>query len=273
MRFELGPYHIEVATDFGPRITSLRVEDGPEMFAELDPDLGLGPDGRRFRFRGGHRLWASPEVADVTYAPDDHPCQVEEREGVVSVLPPPDAAGLIKEISLGLDGAELVVSHRLTRANGHAPPLAPWAITQLPLGGTAILPMVGADTAPSANRYLVLWPYSSLEDGRVSLGEDAMELSAVDGPEIKFGIGPDPGRLGYFKDDFLFVKQIEPASDRTVPDFGAVGQVYVGQGFCELESVGGLADLSDGKSAGLTERWAVVDCDDLDSAISITTGT
>src|SRR5690606_20963731 len=109
-----------------------------------------------------------------------------------------------------------------------------------PLGGTAIVPLVGADTTPLANRYLVLWPYTSLEDGRVTLGEDVLELRAGGGPPIKFGVGPAPGRLGYFNDDFVFVKEIEPVGDRTVPDFGAVGQVYVGQGFCELESVGGL---------------------------------
>ena len=270
MIFDLGPYRIEVATGFGPRITSLRLDDGPEIFVELEPDVAVVHGDDVFRFRGGHRLWASPEVPEITYAPDDHRCQVEETDGVVTITSPVDNAGLVKEMAVSLDGESLSVVHRVVPATGHAPSLAPWAITQLPLDGTAIIPLVGDDTTPSANRYLVLWPYTSLEDSRVTLAEDVLELRASDGPPIKFGVGPAPGRLGYFRDDFVFVKEIEPALDRAVPDFGAVGQVYLGQGFCELESVGGLVDLSDGAVAEITERWTIVDCGDLDSAIAIT---
>ena len=51
-----------------------------------------------------------------------------------------------------------------------------------------------------------------------------------------------------------------------VPDYGAAGQVYVGQGFCELESVGGLSD-----HPTLRERWTVRDCPDLETARQIMT--
>ncbi|HEU4894847.1 MAG TPA: hypothetical protein VFT85_03325 [Acidimicrobiia bacterium] len=270
MRFELGPYRIAIATEFGPRITSLRFDDGPEMFAELGSDAVITHDTGTYHFRGGHRLWVSPEVPEVTYADDDHVCTVEEVDGVITVTGPPDGAGLVKEISVSSDGDGLAVDHRITRTEGHSPPMAAWAITQVPLGGTAILPVSGADTTPSANRYLVLWPYTSLEDSRVSLGDEALELRAAGGPPIKFGAGPDPGRLGYFRDSFVFLKEIASATDRRVPDFGAVGQVYLGQGFCELESVGALTDLTSGVAAELHERWIVEDCGDLDSAIALT---
>ncbi len=55
-----------------------------------------------------------------------------------------------------------------------------------------------------------------------------------------------------------------------MPDFGASGQVYVGQGFCELESVGGLTDLSDDGTAVLREKWGVFECADLDAAVHLT---
>lgn len=272
MRFELGDYRIEVATGFGPRITSLQVNDGPETFVELGPESGIRHGENLFRFRGGHRLWAAPEVPDITYAPDDHECFVEETDGVVIVSGPPDAAGLVKEIGVAADGDSLVVSHRISSDEGSAFSAAAWAISQFPLGGTAIVPVVGTETTPTANRYLVLWPYTSLEDSRVSVSEDVLELRAADGPAIKFGVGPTPGRLGYFNDGFVFVKEIESAGDRVVPDFGAVGQVYVGQGFCELESVGAMVDFEHGASATINERWRIIDCGDLDSAVSITLG-
>lgn len=271
MEATLGPYHLGIATEFGPRITSLRLDGGPEVLAQLGPDDALTHDTGRYVFRGGHRLWAAPEVPAITYASDDHVCEVSETGGVVTVLAPPDDAGLIKEITISFDGESLVVDHRITGAVVDA--VAPWAITQLPLGGTALLPLVGTGDTRAADRYVVLWPYSSFDDQRVSVGNDLLELEARPGPELKFGAGPSPGRLGYVKDGLVFLKEVEPARDRDVPDFGAVGQVYVGQGFCELESVGELTDLSEGGTASLVERWMVLACADLDSAIQLTIGS
>lgn len=266
----LGLYQLDIATGFGPRITSLRLGDGPEQFVRLGPDAGLDHEGGRYEFKGGHRLWASPEIPGVTYASDDHQCEIVETDGVVTVTAPPDSAGLIKEIELHADGDALVVDHRITRATDQPLSVAPWAITQLPLGGTAILPSDGLPTGPSANRYLVLWPYTSIEDRRLTLCDEAVEIKASDGPQLKLGVGPSPGRLGYFQDGTVFIKEIESAQDRDVPDFGAAGQVYVGQGFCELESVGGLTYLSHGGRAVMRERWRVVECSDLDEAIALT---
>jgi hypothetical protein len=227
-------------------------------------------DGGVYRFRGGHRLWASPEIPSVTYASDDHQCLVAVAGDAVTVSAPPDRADLVKEITVSRDGEWLVVDHTLTKANAASPAVAAWGLTQLPLGGTAIMPIVGIDTAPSANRYLVIWPYTSVEDRRVSFFDDALLLEASAGPPIKFGVGPTPGRLGYFRAGMVFIKEIETTTGKEVPDFGAVGQVYVGRDFCELESVGGLTELSDGKAAVLRERWMVAECADVDTARRVT---
>lgn len=268
MKAELGTYLVEIATDFGPRITSLRLGDGPEQLAWLGEDTTLDHESGPFRFRGGHRLWAAPEDSLITYAPDDHECTVQEVDGGVTVAAPPDAAGLVKEMTVRVDEGTLVVDHRIT-GSGTDLRVAPWAITQLPLWGTAILPVIGAETGPSANRYLVMWPYASIEDRRVTLCDDVLEIEAEDGPQLKFGVGPRPGMLGYFKEGVVFLKEVEAVDDRVVPDFGAAGQIYVGQGFCELESVGGLTDLSNGGEAVLRERWTVRDCADIESAIEM----
>jgi hypothetical protein len=270
MELTLGPYRMEIATEFGPRIISLRRDHGPELLAQLGPDVILTFDGGEYRFRGGHRLWASPEIASITYAPDDHQCLVSEAGDSVTVSAPPDQAGLVKEITVSQDGDSLIVDHSLTNAKESAATVAPWALTQLPLGGTAILPMLGDDTAPSANRYLVIWPYTSVEDRRVTFHDDALEFEASAGPPIKFGVGPTPGRLGYYRDGVVFIKEIEAASGKEVPDFGAVGQVYIGEDFCELESVGGVTDLSGGGAAVLRERWTAVECADTDTAMQLT---
>lgn len=272
MTIEFGPYQLEIASDFGPRITSFRLGEGPEQFVSLGKETALEYPGGTFEFRGGHRLWAAPENPDVTYASDVHDCVISEGDGVVTVTAPRDDAGLVKEITVSLDDGALVVEHRLTSSSEWGMSVAAWAITQLPMGGTAIIPFEAEDTGPSANRYLVLWPYTSIEDRRVNLCDEAIEVRALHGPDLKLGVGPSPGRLGYYQDGVVYIKEVEPATDRQVPDFGAVGQVYIGQGFCELESVGALTDLSDGGVALLSERWSIAECADVDAAIQLIVG-
>lgn len=251
---DLGPYLVGVSTEYGPRVVSLRRDDGPEVLASLGPDSKIEhPDGI-YRFHGGHRLWAAPEIANVTYASDDHECSVEVGKGRVTVTGPADTAGITKQLEITLGDGTLEVQHSVS-GEGR---FAAWAITQLPLGGVAFLVLDGTETSPLPNRCLVLWPYTSVEDDRLTLGDRMVAIEARDGPAIKVGAGPRPGRLGYLREGQLLVKETLAASPGTVPDFGAAGQVYVGQGFCELETVGGLGE----NTATITERWEVVPCRD-----------
>jgi hypothetical protein len=246
-------------------VTGLRREEGPNLFAVLGDEIAIPRrDGRPYRFRGGHRLWASPEIAAITYALDERGCEVTGDSTSVTVAAPPDEAGMAKEIELTIDGDELVVAHRIDNANAGA--IAAWGITQLPLGGTALLSMEGSDSAPLPDRGLVLWPYTSLADPRMRFEDDAAIITAGGGPPLKIGLGPGPRRLGYLLDGSLFLKEVPAAED--VPDRGAVAQIYVGQGFCELEGVGGLTP-SDQGPALLVERWRVVECPDLEAAKAI----
>ena len=152
MDFQLGPYGLEIPTEFGPRVTGLRLGPGPNVMAVLDDDMGLGEGSDRYRFHGGHRIWASPEIPEISYAPDDHSCAVTEREGRITVIAPPDRAGIAKELSVRLDGDRLVVTNALVPATNSSAEIAPWAISQLPGEGLAILPLNGEDTTPLPNQ-------------------------------------------------------------------------------------------------------------------------
>ena len=265
IELDLGPYHLTVATKYGPRISGLRLGDGPELFAALGPEVAIAHAGGTYRFHGGHRLWAAPEVAEVTYASDDHECAVVEEQGTITVSAPADGAGLAKEIEVSARDDELVVSHRLTTSG---PPVsaAAWAITQFPIGGSVIVPLTGDDTSPLPNRRLGLWPYTSLSDPRLELRDHSMVVVAADGAPWKVGTGSASRRLGYLRQGHLFTKEVERVDDHRVPDFGSALQVYVGQGFCELESMGMLRRLAEEGSATHEERWRVVECDDLETA-------
>jgi hypothetical protein len=265
----IGPYRLEAATAFGPRLTGLRRDEGPELFAQLSGDVGIDlSESRIFRFYGGHRLWAAPEIPSITYAPDDHPCDVSAGSDELTVTAPADASGFVKQLSVRLDGNGLVVDHRLTNAASESASVAAWAITQFQLGGLALLP-IGPSIAGDefqADRSLVLWSYTDLTDPRLSWQERAVVVEAAVGPRFKIGSGPSPGRLGYLIDRQLFTKEITSAGAGTYPDRGAVGQVFVEDSFCELESVGPIVALEPGSSITHREFWEVTDCADLATA-------
>lgn len=269
---ELGSYQIGIANDFGPRIVSLRRDDSPQLLAQLDTGQAIDHPGGVYRFHGGHRLWAAPEIAEITYAGDDHLCEVNVENGTASVTAPPDGAGLTKTMKVSCRGDDLMVEHRIEGTPGDDRELAAWAITQFPLGGLALLPMTSDDTGPRPNRTVVLWPYTSLDDPRLRFDTGAALITASDGPPLKLGVGPVAQRLGYLREGWLFTKEAVFTSEGAVPDFGARSQVYVGQGFCELECIGGLVAIGD-RPARISEIWTAATCPDEGAALDATLGS
>ena len=265
----IGPYRLEAATAFGPRLMGFRRDKGPELFAQLSREVAIDhPDSGTFRFHGGHRLWAAPEIPSTTYAPDDHPCVVSTGDDELTITAPPDAAGFVKQLSARLEGNGLVVDHRLTNAASESALVGAWAITQFRPGGVALLPF-GPGTAGDqfqADRSLVLWSYTDLTDPRLSWHKRTAVVKAAAGPRFKIGSGPNPGRLGYLIDRQLFTKEITPAGAGSYADRGAVGQVFVEDSFCELESVGPIVALGPGSSTTHREFWEITDCTDLATA-------
>jgi hypothetical protein len=261
-QYRMGDYELSVAAGFGPRILGLRIEGGPQMFAELANDLVLeGHPAGPYRFRGGHRLWAAPEVPELTYAPDEVACRIDRDEQTLTITGPPDAGGLEKSMMIAPVGRSLLVVHQLANRSRGDLEVAPWAITQLRPGGTALIPLGEPRAAgPQADRSLVLWPYTDLADDRVRWLREAVVFSARPGPNWKIGVGPDPGRLGYWLDGHLFVKSITADAGGSYPDRGAVGQVYANDLFCELESIGPIATLAPGAGTVHHETWTVEPC-------------
>lgn len=268
---QLGPYVATVATAFGPRVVGLERDDSPAMFVTLDPQVSTThPSGAEYRFHGGHRLWVSPEDPEVTYAPDDRECTVTTGTDSLTITAPADIAGFEKAVDLTWSGSGLDVDHRLRWVGREPVDASPWAITQVVLGGVAILPVVGGGSGPGADRSIVVWPYTRLDDERVSWTGNSALIHATPGKPIKLGSGPDPGSVGYFRDGHLFTKRFH-APPGEYPDRGAVAQVYANELFCELESVGLLVRLEPGATTTHTETWEITRCNDLESAIALVT--
>jgi hypothetical protein len=197
-------------------------------------------------------------VPEVSYLPDDRACSAVEVDGGIRVEAPPDGAGLVKAIEVRASGDGWIVDHAIRNASEAPVTISPWAITQLAPGGVARLPLGGGATGLQADRALVLWPYSSLRDPRISFEADAIRIRAMPGAgPLKVGAAPGDGSVRYERAGERFEKRTEVDPAATYADRGAVVQVYVNDAFCELETLGPLREVEPGATVEHRERWTL----------------
>lgn len=265
---DAGRIRLMVTTSVGPRILGLLTEDGRNHFAEL-PDMTLDcPGSDPIHLRGGSRLWAAPEDPRVTYRPDDDPVDVEELADGVRLLTRPDpVAGTSREIDIRVAGPERVaVDYRVVNRADHPQRLAAWAITMMAPGGRAWLPLLTEPFDPGgfqAQRNVVLWSYARIDDPRLVLLDEAIEVRAAlleDQPDLgrfKVGTSMRRGWAAHWRDGVMLVKYAGHDEAREYADMGASGQVYSQDDFTELETLGPLTELAPGEAAGHREEWEV----------------
>lgn len=260
--FALGPFSMDVATEAGPRILNLRRDGIDGMFARL-PDLTLEtPGGAPFRFLGGHRLWRAPEDPTTTYEPDEGIVRINATATELRAEGEADSDGIRKSLVANARGDHLVVDHLLENTSRDRVRVAPWGITQLELGGTAYLPLPRLPTEAagvSANRNIVLWPYTRLDDPDITLTDEFVKVwgSQRSSPS-KVGVSNQLGWIAYYRDPTLFVKWSPIHLGNAVyADLGASVQCYRNGRFLELETLGPLVELAKGQSVSHREVWMI----------------
>jgi hypothetical protein len=254
---------LEYLTTCGPRIVRFSAQEGPNLLAEL-PDFSIETDLGPFNFRGGHRLWRSPEEMPETYAPDNDGLVMEELKDGVRLI---QRAGteILKslEIHLSPEQPAVTLTHQLCNTGSKPVTISPWAITMFRLGGTVILPQPNGNADPHGfqnNRILALWPYTRLTDPRLVLGDDFILIRANPGlPPSKIGYYNPSGWQAYWLEGHLFRKLAEFQADRDYPDGGCNAETYINDRFVELESLGPLTRLEAGACTNLVEKWELYD--------------
>ena len=257
---------LEYLAQAGPRLVRLMLAGSTEnLFAEL-PKSVVGTPYGDFYFRGGHRLWHSPEALPRTYIPDNEGLVVEEVAGGVRMTQPVEVGtGIQKTLQVTLhdDRPALTVYHKLSNQGLWPVDLAIWAITQFALGGTVILPQKqGAVDAAGLlpNRALVLWPYTRWQDPRVHLDETAILIDTrregIPATQpFKVGYHNPHEWIAYWRKGLLFVKRAQCVSGAEYPDGGCNSECYCNNQFVELESLGPVTRLEPGQSVEHTEEW------------------
>jgi hypothetical protein len=257
-----GHIHLEYLREAGPRVVRLSLgRDGENLLAEL-PDVGIPTPYGTFRLYGGHRLWHAPEGMPRSYVPDNEGCEVEAFDGGVSLRGCVEAAtGIRKMVRIELvEGkAGVTVTHTLSNEGLWAVELAPWALSQMRLGGVAFFPQTEGNLEPSGllpNRNLVLWPYTRLSDPRLILNDDYYLIHANPDPRaVKIAYMNRAGWAGYLSGGVLFVKRWEPCPNSAHVDFGCNCESYCNDAFIEVETVGPLVRLEPGASTFHVEEW------------------
>ncbi len=213
--------------------------------------------------RGGHRFWIAPEVQPDTYAPDNLPVQVAHEDGRISFLQPPETlTSLQKQITISVEqSGEFSIAHGVKNCGITPRLLAPWALTALAPGGTAVTllprPQQAMHDPLQPTHQLVMWSYTDFRDPRWTffskyfvLRQDANARS----PQ-KVGLFNEHSFSCYLLGTVLFVKRSYANPSERYPDFQSSVELFTNGDFLELETLGPLIELQPGCSVEHWERW------------------
>jgi len=260
-----GEVELIVTSDIGPRIMRYAFVGGPNFFKEFAE--GLGKSGEpAWVARGGHRVWAAPEDAVRTYAPDNGPVHIEIRGDVLKATEPVEPlTGLEKQIVVKLspEGTGVEVLHRIKNAGKQSLDLAPWALTMMAQGGVGIHGFPPRGKHPEVlypTNPLVMWAFSNLSDHRWRYTRKYLMLhqDPTDAEPTKLGSFNKNTWAAYALGGGLFIKRYDAQdSPKNYPDFGCSFETFTGADFLELETLGPLQHLKPGASLEHIEHWTL----------------
>jgi hypothetical protein len=264
-RVSNGEVELVLTSDVGPRIMRYAFVGGPNLFKEFAASLGKSGEAA-WVARGGHRLWAAPEDAVKTYAPDNGPVRIAiHGDTIEAVQPVEPLTGLEKRITVRMapSGSAVEVRHRIRNAGNAAVELAPWALTMMAQGGTGIHAFPPRGKHPEVlnpTNPLVMSAYTDLSDKRWRFTKKNLVLR-------QDPANPEPQKLGSFNNrtwgayllgSDLYVKRFDaPGTPRDYPDLGCSFETFTNADFLELETLGPLRRLAAGAAVEHVERWSL----------------
>lgn len=272
-----GTIELIATLEVGPRIIRYAYLGETNVFKEYDEQIGkTGEDN--WQIRGGHRLWHAPEDIKRTYALDNSPIKYEKlSESSVRLIQPAESiTGIQKEIDVKLDdeGTGAMITHRLRNTNLWDVELAPWALSVMAQGGTAIIPLPEKIAHPGslepgekpdyrgfvANQNLILWPFTDLADPRWRWGAQYITLKqdVTAKRPTKLGIAHKMGWVAYLNNELLFIKGIAYQEGQRYADGGSNFETFTNKEMLEVESLGPLQRIAPDQAIEHIERWWLV---------------
>ena len=257
-RCVVGDTTLIIAAGFGPRILSLSTDGtGNILFVDTEKKLGRGD----WRIYGGHRLWIAPET-EVTYAPDNAACLVEEGDGFLSVSSVDQRLGITKTMTIACEDGLIRIDHTILNEGDTLVTGAVWALTCVNNAGTAFFPWgTGGPGSSWDLKKVVYWRRwmdhsTDIDDAQFKPTDDLFLVTPA-GREGKVGSACREGFIGVSAEGFTFIKTFDRMPVDTYPDDNCAAECYVGPHFTELETLGPLVTFSPGEPQTHSERWLV----------------
>jgi len=253
-----------VTSDIGPRIMRYGFLTGQNLFKNFEESMGKSGESE-WVLRGGHRIWAAPEEAPRTYAPDNGPVAIVILgDELTATQPVEPTTGLRKEITVKLapTGTAVEVRHRIENTLLWDIEVAPWAVSMMAQRGVGItgFPPRGKhpDILPPTHP-LVMWAFTDLSDPRWKFTQKYVMLRQVPENAAAQKIGHfNPKTWGaYLLGSDLFVKRCDADASRPYPDFGCSFETFTRDDMLELETLGPITKLAPGASLEHIERWTL----------------
>jgi hypothetical protein len=253
-----------VTSDIGPRIMRYGFLNGQNLFKNFEESMGKSGEGE-WMLRGGHRIWAAPEEAPRTYAPDNGPVDVTVVGNELTATQPVEPmTGLQKEITVKLapSGTKVEVRHRIKNTLLWDIEVAPWAVSMMAQRGVGItgFPPRGKhpDILPPTHP-LVMWAFTDLSDSRWKFTRKYVILRQVPENAVPQKIGHFNAKTwgAYLLGSDLFIKRTEADASRPYPDFGCSYETFTRDDMLEIETLGPLTKLAPGASLEHIERWTL----------------
>ncbi len=252
-----------VTVDVGPRIIRYGFTEKENKLCEVQSDMGL-TGGNEWRIYGGHRLWHSPESRTRTYSPDNAPVTWERlSHGIKTSQETEPVSGIKKEMEIMLspEGSRVNILHRLINRGPWPVTLSVWSITAMTPEGVEVIPLTARDTGLLPNRRIVLWPYTRMNDSRITWGDRYIIVrqdQRIRQP-AKLGISNEKGWAAYFHNNHLFVKHYSHDMNARYPDYGVSYETYMNDFMVEMETLSPLSLIAPGSYREHEEQWELFD--------------
>lgn len=260
LKLSNGLIDLIATTDVGPRIIRFGFPGQRNEFLEIPGDMGT-TGGENYRAYGGHRMWHAPESHPRTYVPDNQPVAWSRLKNGISLCQSMEPFTQIRkeiEIRMNPDQPEVRILHRIVNNNAWPIELAIWAITLMAPGGSQILPQTRKDSGLLPNRMFCLWPYSKMDDRRVSWGENYITITQDINNQAPFKLGysNEQGWAAYIHDGHLFMIQFAHLNGEIYPDYGSSScEAFTQHSIMEMESLSPLKKINPGETCEHMENW------------------
>ncbi|WP_207713292.1 hypothetical protein [Clostridium cochlearium] len=262
LRIYNNEVELYVTLEMGPRIIRYGFIGYQNEFCEDVPTTKKVLE-EEWKMIGGHRFWHSPEHNLRTYIPDNKKVKWSKIEDTIILENEVEPWSQIKkeiQITLNNTGSNVTINHRLINKNAWAIEISAWALTVMAPGGIEIIPQCKKNTNLLPDRLIALWPYSKMNDPRISFGDKYIALKQNKNKKdaFKIGILNREGWAAYFNHNNIFIKEFTNYEETKYPDFGVSYESYTNEFMLEMESLSPLTMLEPEGVLNHVENWKLV---------------